>query len=59
MGLDLCKLSQLGGHSVKHTHRNPSGPNVGMAIMLALIKKVQVHNEYLTIPQQVVVAVCF
>lgn len=33
MGVDMSKVSQLGGHSHARTHRNPSGPNVGFAIM--------------------------
>eukprot|EP00887_Chlorella_sp_A99_P002099 scaffold21.g2099.t1 len=35
-GVDLSGVVQLGGHSVKRTHHNPSGPNVGFAIMKAL-----------------------
>lgn len=37
--VDLSVLCQLGGHSAKRTHRNKSGPNVGLAIILALQKK--------------------
>ncbi len=40
-GLDLSKVTQLGGHSAARSWSNPVGPNVGRAIMLALIKKVQ------------------
>lgn len=37
-GVDLSKLSQCGAHSVVRTHRNQKGPNVGLAIMKALIE---------------------
>lgn len=40
-GLNLSSLVQLGGHSRKRTHANPSGPNVGFAIMKALQQRQQ------------------
>lgn len=36
VGVDLSSVVQLGGHSRRRTHHNPSGPNVGFAIMKAL-----------------------
>lgn len=36
VGVDMSKVSQLGGHSHARTHRNTSGPNVGFAIMKVL-----------------------
>lgn len=38
-GVNLSGLVQLGGHSRKRTHNNPTGPNVGFAIMKALHDK--------------------
>jgi flavocytochrome c len=35
-GVELTMLSQCGAHAVARTHRNPTGPNVGTAIMRAL-----------------------
>jgi len=35
-GVDLSKVTQLGGHSVKRTHSNPAGPNVGFVLVKAL-----------------------
>ncbi|KAK9810002.1 hypothetical protein WJX72_003197 [[Myrmecia] bisecta] len=40
-GVDLSKVNQLGGHSHSRTHSNPSGPNVGYAIISQLGKHVQ------------------
>lgn len=40
-GLDLSSVTQLGGHSVPRSFSPPSGPNVGLAIMQALIKQAQ------------------
>ncbi|CEO99188.1 hypothetical protein PBRA_001094, partial [Plasmodiophora brassicae] len=40
-GLDLSSVTQLGGHSLPRTHRNPTGPNVGYAITSALIARIQ------------------
>jgi aspartate oxidase len=36
LGLDLSVVVQLGGHSVPRTHSNPSGPNVGFALVRAV-----------------------
>ena len=33
LGLDLGVVVRLGGHSAPRTHSNPSGPNVGMALV--------------------------
>ena len=38
-GVELSSTVQLGGHSRKRTHANPSGPNVGYAIMKALLER--------------------
>ncbi len=38
-GVNLSGVVQLGGHTKKRTHHNPSGPNVGFAIMKALHDK--------------------
>ncbi|KAG1679290.1 hypothetical protein FOA52_009320 [Chlamydomonas sp. UWO 241] len=40
-GLDLGKVTQLGGHSQKRTWSPPAGPNVGFQVMSALIKYVK------------------
>lgn len=42
-GVDLSKTTQLGGHSAPRSYSNAVGPNVGLAIMSALIKVVQVR----------------
>lgn len=42
--MDLSGLVQLGGHSIKRTHNNPRGPNVGFAIMKAL------HDKQAAVP---------
>lgn len=39
-GVDLSGVTRLGGHSESRTHFNPSGPNVGFAIMQKLIAAV-------------------
>lgn len=41
LGVDISKISRLGGHSVSRTHSNPAGPNVGFAIMKAALDKVK------------------
>jgi hypothetical protein len=41
LGVDISKTSRLGGHSVSRTHSNPAGPNVGFAIMKAVLDKVK------------------
>jgi succinate dehydrogenase/fumarate reductase flavoprotein subunit len=38
-GVDLSAVVQLGGHSHRRTHANPSGPNVGTAIMTELLER--------------------
>ncbi len=39
LGVDISKISRLGGHSVSRTHSNPTGPNVGFAITKAALDK--------------------
>lgn len=41
LGVDLSGAVQLGGHTVKRTHFNPEGPNVGWAIMRAVLEAVE------------------
>lgn len=41
LGIELDKISRLGGHSVPRSRSNSVGPNVGFAIMRAAIAKVQ------------------
>mmetsp|Transcript_24953 Transcript_24953/g.62796 ORF Transcript_24953/g.62796 Transcript_24953/m.62796 type:complete len:529 (-) Transcript_24953:219-1805(-) len=40
-GVQLGKLTQLGGHSTKRTHSNAAGPNIGNVIISQLAKAVQ------------------
>eukprot|EP00193_Tetraselmis_chui_P012257 CAMPEP_0177777930 /NCGR_PEP_ID=MMETSP0491_2-20121128/15657_1 /TAXON_ID=63592 /ORGANISM="Tetraselmis chuii, Strain PLY429" /LENGTH=509 /DNA_ID=CAMNT_0019297117 /DNA_START=147 /DNA_END=1675 /DNA_ORIENTATION=+ len=40
-GVQLGKLTQLGGHSAKRTHSNVAGPNVGSFIIRALSEAVK------------------
>eukprot|EP00892_Ulva_mutabilis_P008723 jgi/Ulvmu1/6222/UM028_0080.1 len=49
MGVDLSKISQLGGHSHARTHRNPTGPNVGYAMMKPLMEYVGSHDAVQTL----------
>ena len=37
-GVDLSKVTQLGGHSVPRSFSNAAGPNVGLAIIQALVR---------------------
>ena len=41
LGVDLSGVVQLGGHTVKRTHFNQAGPNVGFAIMRAVLEAVK------------------
>ncbi|KAF5839785.1 FAD binding domain-containing protein [Dunaliella salina] len=45
IGVDLTKVSRLGGHSVARSHSNPGGGNVGWQIMSKLGKKVRDLSE--------------
>ena len=40
-GLDLPRVTQLGGHSYPRSFSNAVGPNVGLSIMQALLKRIQ------------------
>lgn len=41
LGVQLSKISQLGGHSKPRCHSNPVGPNVGFAVTSAALTAVQ------------------
>ena len=40
-GVELTSTVQLGGHSRARTHANTAGPNVGYAIMRALLDRLE------------------
>lgn len=48
-GVDLSKVVRLGGHSIPRTRSNPTGPNVGFALIKAVSSKVQALPSVSTI----------
>lgn len=46
-GVNLSRVTKLGGHSVPRSHSNPTGPNVGLAIIQAVSAELRKFDNVL------------